>query len=220
MTRILNAVSVAAMSAALIFSTPAIAAGKHERAQAAIAEARAKIDASAKVGASVQSPRLQADAQAALRTAEERLARGDKDEAIAAAHRASQFADTAMGEAQRAHAMNAQAATANARDDAADAQAQAAAANARATVAEHDAVNAQADAAAARAAPAPIVLVAPPAPPTTTVTTEVVRTAPVVVARRPVAKRKVVRHTVRHVTARPTPRVTTKTTTTIKTEPN
>lgn len=219
MTRIFNAVSVAAMSAALIFSTPAIAAGKHERAQAAIAEARAKIDASAKIGASTQSPRLQADAQAALRSAEERLARGDKDEAIAAAHRASQLADTALGEAQRARTMNAQAATANARDAAADAQAQAAAANARANAAEQAAVNAQADAAIARATPAPIVMVAPPAPPTTTVTTEVVKTAPVATPR-PVAKRKVVRRTVRHVAARPAPRVTTKTTTTIKTEPN
>ena len=219
MNRIFNVVSVAAMSAALVFSAPASAAGKHERAQAAIAEARAKIDASAKVGASTQSPRLQADAQAALRNAEERLARGDKDEAIVAAHRASQLADTALGEAQRAQTLNARANTANARDEAADAQAQAAAANARANAAEQAAVTAQADAAAARAAPAPIVMVAPPAPPTTTVTTEVVKTAPVPVVRA-VAKRKVVRRSVRHVAARPAPRVTTKTTTTIKTEPN
>ena len=167
MTRILSAVSCAAMSAALAFSTPALAAGKHERAEAAIAEARAKIDASAKVGASAQTPRLQADAAAALRTAEERLARGDKEEAIAAAHRASQLADTALGEAQHARTVNAQAATANAQDAAADAQAQAAAANARANAAEQAAASAQADAAAARATPppAPVVMVAPLAPP-------------------------------------------------------
>jgi len=217
MTRILNAVSCAALSAALALSTPAFAAGKHERAQAAIAEARAKIDASAKVGASAQTPQLQADAQAALRIAVERLARGDKVEAIAAAHRASQLADTAMGETQRARASNAQAATAEARDAAADAQVQAAAANARADAAQQATANAQADAAAARATPAPIVMVAPPTP-TTTVTTEVVKATPVA-TRRTVAKRRVVRRTVR-ATARPAPGVTTKTTTTIKTEPN
>ncbi|MGC7995795.1 hypothetical protein, partial [Salmonella enterica] len=77
--------SIAALAAVLAFSSPAFAEGKHERAEAAIAEARAKIDASAKVGATAETPRLQAEAQAALRTAQEDLASGKKEEAIAAA---------------------------------------------------------------------------------------------------------------------------------------
>ena len=141
MNRISSASSVA-LAAMLAFSAPAFAEGKHDRAEQAIAEARAKIDASAKVGATTQTPRLQADAQAQLRAAEEHLAAGKKAEAIDDAHRASQLADTALGEAQRAHNEAARAATSNARNVAADAQADAAAANARANAAEQAAASA------------------------------------------------------------------------------
>jgi hypothetical protein len=214
MNRIIPTISLAAMSAVLALSTPAFAAGKHERAESAISEAKAKIEASAKVGATTNSPREQADAQAALRSAEELLASGHKEEAIAAAHHASTLADTALGQAQRAHAQNAQAVTAEAREQAAgaqaqaaDAQAQAAASNARAQAAEQAAASAQADAANARATP--VVVAAPAAP--TTITTETTKTATPV--HTTAVKHKVVRKAVVHHPAA----VTEKTKTTVTT---
>uniref|UniRef100_UPI0035C9A7C4 hypothetical protein n=1 Tax=uncultured Sphingomonas sp. TaxID=158754 RepID=UPI0035C9A7C4 len=212
MTRI-SSVSTIALAAMMAFATPALAEGKHDRAQEAIAEARAKIDAADKVGASTSTPRMQADAQAQLRAAEEHLASGDKAKAIDEAHRASQLADTALGQAQRAHADAAHNATANARDAAQNAQVDAAAANARADAAAQAAAAAQADAAAARSAP-PVVVQAPPAPaPTTTITTETTKSATPAVVHRAAVKRKVVRRAVvRHPAA-----VTEKTKTTVTT---
>lgn len=215
----ISSVSTLTLAAMLAFSTPALAAGKHERAEAAIAEAQAKIDASARIGATTATPRMQADAEAALRTAHEELARGKKVEAIAAAHRASQLADTAMGEAQRAHNENARAATeaarsraAGAQAQAADAQAEAAAQAERARAAEQAAASAQADAAAARAAP-PVVVAAPPAAPApVTVTTETTRS--VAPAHTTAVKHRVVSKAVVH---HATPAVTEKTKTTVTT---
>ncbi len=170
--------------------------GKGDRAQAAIAEAKGKIDAVNKVGVSGDVPGMVARAQAALATAQEDVSRGDKDQAIADAHHASELADTAMGianrnrlEAERAHHADAMAATAAAQQDAAEA-------NARADAAQQAAATAAAQAEAMRNTP-------PPAPPTTTVTVEkkVVRPAP----------RRVTHRVVRH-TSHPSQTATEKTT--------
>ncbi len=193
-------------------ATPAFARGKTDRAHEAIAAAKAKVDAANKLGASGEVPRLQAQAQAALRSAEEDLAAKRKDQAIAEANRASELADTAIGlsERNRNETVNAE------RAAAADAQQEAAAANARAQAAQQDANAAAADAAAARAAPAPAPIViapAPPAPTTTTVTTETVKSpAATTVARKKVTVRKPVRHVVKRAGA------TEKTTTTVTTK--
>lgn len=103
-----NLIATTVGATALMFAgSPVFAQGKADRARAAIAEAHGKIDAANKVGVAGDAPRLQAEAQAALRTAEEELARGKKDEAIADALHASELADTALGAAQQAR--NAQA---------------------------------------------------------------------------------------------------------------
>src|ERR1700754_762487 len=135
-------------SALLVLAmTPAIA-GKGDRAQTAIAEARGKVDAANKAGTAGQVPGLQARAQAALRTAEEDIARGDKEQAIADANHASELADMAIGEANKARTENEQARHADAMAAATSAQQDAAAANARADAAEQSAAaaNAQAEA--------------------------------------------------------------------------
>ncbi|QNA85699.1 hypothetical protein G4G27_18210 [Sphingomonas sp. So64.6b] len=204
------------VSALLLSSaTPAFARGKTDRAHEAIAAAKAKVEAANKLGASGEVPRLQAQAQAALRSAEEDLAAKRKDEAIAEANRASELADTAIGisERNRNEAVNAE------RAAAADAQQEAAAANARAQAAQQEANAAAADAAAARATPPPApIVIAPPAPtPTTTITTETVKTAaPATVARKKVTVRKPVRRVVKRSS---TPaRTVEKTTTTVTTK--
>jgi hypothetical protein len=202
----------ALFASALLLSsaTPAFARGKTDRAHEAIAAAKAKVEAANKLGASGEVPRLQAQAQAALRSAEEDLAAKRKDQAIAEANRASELADTAIGisERNRSEAANAD------RTAAVDAQQEAAAANARAQAAEQDANAAAADAAAARAAPPPApIVIAPPSPPTTTtVTTETVKTA-VPVVRKKVTVRKPVRRVVKRsgVAEKTTTTVTTKT---------
>jgi hypothetical protein len=145
--------------------TPAVA-GKGDRAQAAIAEARGKVDAANKAGTAGQVPGLQARAQAALRTAEEDVARGDKEQAIADANHASELADMAIGESNKVRMENEQARHADAMATAAAAQQDAAAAKARAEAAEQSAAQAGAQVEAMRNAPPP------PAPTTTTVTTE------------------------------------------------
>lgn len=198
---------IAAGLSLALATTPAFAEGKADRARAAIAQASGKIEASGKIGVSGDAPRLHAQAQAALRTAQESLASGHKEDAIAQANHASELADMALNQAQRdrtnaAHAQQAQAASV-----AINAQADAAAANARADTAEQAAAAAAADAAAARAAP-PVVVAAPA--PTTTVTTE---TTKAVTAAKP-AVRRVVR-TVRHPGVKAT--ATEKTTTTVTT---
>jgi len=200
--------------AALIVAPPALGQGKKDRAREAVAAAQAKVDAAGKVGAAGEVPRLLAQAQAALRTAQEDLAGDHKEQAIADANHASMLADQALGEAQRAK-------LARARDDkqaadaaAADAARSAADANARAAAAE-------ADANAARNAPppAPVVIAAPPPPPaptSTTVTTETVAPATKVVTRAAPRKRVVTR---RHVVRKSAP-ATVKTKTTVTTNTN
>jgi hypothetical protein len=205
----------------LLSSTPALASDT-SRAKAAIAEARGKIDAAHQAGVGGEVPRLQAQAEAYLREAEDDLARSHEKLAIAAAQHASEVADSAIAEARRSKAAaddadRASAAAANAAaNDAADA------ANARAASAEQAAAAASADAAAARAAP-PVVVMQPPSTTTTVVKTETVKPAPAAakprVAAKPRAKpRRVVRRTVHRAAAHPA--TVEKTTTTVTTTHN
>ena len=78
-------------------ASPAFAQSRVDRARVAIGEARAKIDAAVKTGATGEVPVLVARAQAALRTAEEQFERDHNASAIDAAHNASQLADEALG---------------------------------------------------------------------------------------------------------------------------
>lgn len=163
-----------AASALVLMASPVHAEGKADRARAAIAEARGKVQTLGTLGAAGEAPRMVAQAQAALRSAEDNLKGGNKDEAIADALRASEIADTAVGVVRRDQATAAASAQADAAATADAAQADAAAADTRAAQAEQATAAAQAEAAAARAAP-PVVVAAPE--PTTTVTTETTRTA-------------------------------------------
>jgi hypothetical protein len=224
----------AGMTALLLVSTsPAFAQSKTDRARMAITEAHAKVDAAVKVGAVGEAPRLVAQAQAALRTAEEDLHRSHEYNAIEDAHHASQLADQALGYAEqakredavanrdRAAAAEQAAAAEHARSASAEAAASAAQesaadANARADAAQQAASASAAEAAAARATPAP-------APVTTVAVERETTTAPATTTRvvtRPVAKKKVVRRTASR-TVRTVPAATkTKTTTTITTAPS
>ena len=213
-------------ASALLFATasPAFAQSQTDRARMAISEAQAKVDAAIKVGATTEAPRELAQAQAALRTAQEDLARSRELASIDDANQASAFADQALGITERRKSQAAAATRedrADANATAAAAQQDAAAANARADAAQADAANAnaRADAATADAAVArsqPPIVIAAPAPPTTTVTTtESVRTTPA--ARPAPAKRRVVTRRTRTPAAsvrRPAPSTTTRTTTT------
>jgi len=200
---------------ALVAASPALGQGKKDRAREAVAAAQAKVDAAGKVGAAGEVPRLLAQAQAALRTAQEDLAGDHKEQAIADANHASMLADQALGEAQRAKLDRAREDKQAADAAAADAARSAADANARAAAAE-------ADANAARNAPppAPVVIAAPPppapAPTSTTVTTETVAPATKVVTKAAPRKRVVTR---RHVVRKATP-ATVKTKTTVTTSSN
>jgi hypothetical protein len=178
-----------------------------DRARTAIAAASAKVDAANKVGAIGEVPHLQAQAAAALRTAQEDLSRGDQEQAIADANHAAELADTAIGTTQKHRAED----HATAVTAAVSAQQDAAAANARADSAQQAAAAAAADAASARAAPPVIVAQAAPLPPTTTVTTETTKQATS-------APKTTVRHVVHH-RAR-SHAVTEKTKTTVTTTPN
>ena len=204
-----------AVSALLMISPTMVSASKEDRARAAIQEATGKIDAANKIGVGATSPQLAAQAEASLRTAREDLARGHKTQAIADANHASQLADTAIGEAQRSRVA---AEAAQRQEVMAAAQHETDAANARTDVALQSAAIANADAANARATPAPIVMMAPMAAPTTTVTTETVKATSSVPAT--VVKRKVVRRAVRRTPVHATSAVTEKTTTTVTTRPN
>lgn len=160
-----------AVSGLALIAGPALAEGKTDRARAAIAEARGKVETLGTINAAGDVPRLVAQAQAALRTAEDDLKGSHKEQAIADAHRASELADTAIGLSQKQQAQS-QAADVAA---AAATERQAADANARAAAAEQAADAAAADAAAARTAaatPAPA-----PAPQPVTVTTETTKVA-------------------------------------------
>ena len=211
----LSKLSVAAIATAFTLASPALAGGKNEQAVAAIAAAQARIDAANKVGASGSVPGLQAGAGAALRDAQTLLSRGRKDEAIAAASRASELADRAIGEAQKTASQQSMMQQNEAAAAASSARQEAATANARAQSAEQAATAAAQDAATARAAP-PVVVVTPtpqpaptPAPAATTVTTET--SSSVATPKAPV--RRVVKRTPRRTTAAG---VKVRTTTTVR----
>lgn len=192
----------------LMSAAPALAEGKGDRAQLAIAQAQAKIDTADTVGAAGDVPGIVAHAKATLATAQEEAKSGHKERAISDANSAAGLADTAIGEAQKSKDAAAAAQTSDAQAVAASAQQDAAAANARADAAQASARDAAAQAEALRNAPPP-----PPAapPPTQTVVVEkeVVHTpAP----SRVVHRRRVVHHVVHH--AAPAATVTEKTTVT------
>jgi hypothetical protein len=189
-----------------LLATPALA-GKADRARSAIAEARGKIDAANKLGISGETPRLQAEAESSLRSAQESLKSGHKERSIAEAHHASELADTALGEAQRRKIEGERDQRAGAEAAAAAALQQSADANARADAAQQDA-------AAARAAAATPVIV-PPAT-TTTVTTQTEKVASSSSAS---TVKRPVKRVVKHSTYRPKTAVTEKTTTTVTTSP-
>ena len=152
---------------------PAVAyAGEAERARTAIAEARGKIDAGDKVGLTAEAADIQGRARAALESAEMRLAKGRKGEAIADAQHASELADMAIVSAdkhkvaaERNGRMEAQSSAAVASESAAAANARAEAAQQAAAAAQQSAATANAQADALRNVPPP------PAPTTTTVST-------------------------------------------------
>ena len=167
---------LAALLAATTLSTSAHA-GAQSRAEAAIAEAKVKIEAGDKVGAGNQAPELQAQARQELLAAQDLLSNHHKPEAITAAHHASALADQALisantrkAEAERARrddlrdaAANAQQSAANANARADNAQQATTIANMRANSAEAASATANAQAEALRNAPPP-----PVAAPTTT----------------------------------------------------
>lgn len=188
---------------ALAFTATPAFAGDEERALTAIAEAKGKITAAAKLN---PSPDVIARANASLRLAEEQLKSGKEQKAIESAMAAQAAADTAIGEGKQQADLNARAQA----DAAVNAQAQVDAANVRASVAEQAAASAAADAAAARTAAS----MAAATPATTTVTTETVKSAPVrTAARKTPVKRKIVRET----TTAPRTAVAERTTTTVTT---
>lgn len=207
-----------ARTAALSFLLAATAvpafAGEADRARQAITAARAKIDAAVKAGADTTAGLPLAQARDSLASAEERLQRGRKEEAISDAQHASELADRAIvvGQdrrvgAERADRRNAEAAAASAQSSAADANARAAAAGDRADAAQSAAASAQAEAEAARNAPP--VVVEQPAPTQTTVATTETKT---VKPARPATRRVVT------TPAKPAT-VTNNTTTTVTTTP-
>ena len=165
---------VAVSALIMMGSVPAIA-GKADRARSAIDQAKAKVEAADKVGASMNTPALTARADAALATAQEDLKSGHKEDAFDAATQASELADTALGQAQKAHAEQLHAAQDNAAQTGAAAQAAVDSANQRADAATQAANDAsqRADAASQAAAAASeqaAAAQAAPAPTTTTVT--------------------------------------------------
>ena len=145
-----------ALSTMLALSTFSVAAyaGKHEQAVEAIAQARSKIEAGDKVGTSTQAPELQTQARAALTTAERLLFRGEKAEAILAAHHASDLADQAIVVADNRKASAAHDRLLDAQSSASNAQQSAAVANVRADSAQQATANANGRADAAQQAAA------------------------------------------------------------------
>jgi hypothetical protein len=228
----------AAVSALLIASaSPAFAQSREDRARVAIGEARAKIDAAVTTGATGEVPTLVAQAQAALRSAEEQFKRDHNASAIEDAHRASLLADQALGLAEqsktaaaateRDQRVSAEAAAATAQASAESeraqrenaeaattaAQSNAADANARAASAEQAASAAASDAAAARAAAATALATPAVTEVTTTTTQAPTRTYSV-------KKKTTVRRTApkKKTTTVVTPSSSTTTTTTVKTQ--
>lgn len=166
------------LSTMLALSTFSVAAhaGKHEQAVEAIAQARGKIQAGDNVGTGAQAPELQAQARAALTNAESLLARGKKDDAIIAAHHAGDLADRAIVSAdnrrmsaERDRHLDAQAATMDAQQSAANANVRADAAQQSAALANSRAESAQMATSAANAQTQALLNAPKPAPTTTTV---------------------------------------------------
>ena len=192
-------VALAAALAAAMAPT-AVYAGEQTKAEAAIAEARGKIDAGDKVGASEQAPQLQAQAREALASAQDLLSHHHKGEANVAAHHASDLADQAIVSANnhkteaeharrdelRNSAADAQQSAADANTRADNAQRATTMANVRADSAERSSAAANAQADALRNAPPPV---APPSTTTVAVTQHEVE---------PVAPTHQIRHRVIH----------------------
>ena len=97
-----------AASALALVTAPAVA-GKKDRAEQAIAEARGKIDAANKTGTAGEAPHATAAAEASLKLAREALAAGHKEAAIQEAIHASELADAAIGQTQQNRAADARA---------------------------------------------------------------------------------------------------------------
>lgn len=134
-THFKSTVALAALLASTMLPIAAYA-GEQTRAEAAIAEAKGKIDAGDKVGAGDQAPQLQGQARAALATAQDLLSHHKKTDAIVAAHHASDFADQAIMAANSRKASSERDRRDDLRDTASNAQATAASANLRADSAE------------------------------------------------------------------------------------
>lgn len=200
MKRFIHASSAIALGAMLLITTPAMAEGKADKARAAIAEASGKIDAAIKVGTDGDALAIQSQAQEALVLARKELADGHKDEAIIDAQHASKLADTAIAEVARARAANASAQ--RSQSDAMTSGAMQSAANAN-----------------ARAAQPAVVMIAPPATTTATVSTETTRSSSVTPARAstPARKHRIVH---RKRSARTQHTVVKRTTTTTTSQPN
>jgi len=192
-----------AVSALLAISGLPVAAyaGEADRARAAIAEAKGKIEAGDKVSSEGEAADLQGRAHAAFQSAQNNLSKGRKGEAISDAQHAGEFADMAIVSADKHK-------TAVARNGRLDAEASVSAAQQSAAEANDRANNAQ-QVAATATAQADALRNAPPAPTTTTVATvekQVVRT--------PVST---VHHTKHVVTKKPVQTTADKTTTTVTT---
>lgn len=214
LTRSLTLASVLALST---FSVAAYA-GKHEQAVEAIAQARGKIQAGDRVGTSAQAPEAQAAARAALTNAEDLLARGKKDDAIIAAHHAGDLADRAIISADNRRMaaehdrhLDAQAATMDAQQSAANANVRADAAQQSAALANSRAESAQMAASAANAQTQALINAPRPAPTTTTVAIVEKQTVRAPVARVNHVRRRIIH---RHHAATSIRKTTTVTTTT------
>ena len=114
--------AVATLALVLAFGSPVQAAGKADRARAAIATAEGKIQAGDAAGVSTVLPARQAEARHALNTAKEDLGAGRKEDAVANANRASAIAEAALGEAKNRQEADAAAQQERAQADGAAAQ--------------------------------------------------------------------------------------------------
>ncbi|VWX51377.1 hypothetical protein [Novosphingobium sp. 9U] len=173
-TGIATAIALGALS--LTMASPAFA-GKANDARKAIAAAQAKIETAHTLGAGRALPAESAQADEALKLAQNDFKHGEKDKAIEEATHAEALASTAIGlmqqdkDAALAAARDQQATTAAvAQDQIAQAQQQAADANARAQQAAQSAAEARNAAQLAAATP--------PAQVETTVTTQQATSAP------------------------------------------
>lgn len=101
-TQLTPGLGLIAVLAAAMLPTVAMA-GEETRAEAAIAEAKGKIDAGDKAGVGQEAAHMQDDARHALMSAQDLLSHHHKAEALAAALHASELADQAMATAGHRH---------------------------------------------------------------------------------------------------------------------